>query len=201
MRPSSPFAVALAALLAAPVAASAAPARRFGTTRGAEPAAAPAPFSRDLKIGGMVGLELGDLDGFTLRLDAEIPIVPLGSAGTLAGVGSVGYTRLTKTAWIGDVTWNVVTVIPAARFEGIVAPRVGLYGDVGAGLYTARFSTDTGVSTISDSTTGFAMRLAGGCFYELTPKMRLGAEIGFVPYFGKADMHDATLLVGAMFTL
>jgi hypothetical protein len=208
MRFRSPFAVALAALLAAPAVASSAPPRKTGTTRAAAPAApAPAPMSKDLAVGGLVGVELGTLGGFMLRLDGEIPIQPLTPKVNLSGVGSIGFSRLSKDVWLGDVTWNVFSAIPAARFSVPAAPELTLYGDAGLGLYFGSFSMEQtfpaplGTQKVSDSKVGFLMRFAAGGAYKLNPKTKLTAEIGLIPYFGDADTTNWTLGIGAMFAL
>ncbi len=204
MRIRSPFAVALAALLVAPVAASSAPPRKGGTSRASAPAAA-APLGKDLSIGAMVGAELGTLDGFMLRVDGEMPIQAIAPKVTLSGVGSIGYSRLSKDVWLGDVTWNVLSVIPAARFTMPVAPQMTVYGDAGLGLYYGSFTTKTSLPApadeVSDSTTGFLMRFAVGGGYALNPKTKLKAELGVVPYFGDADTTNWTLSLGVMFAL
>ncbi len=203
MRFSSPFAVALAALLAVPVVASAAPPRKGGTTK-----AASAPSSsKELTIGGVVGAELGTLDGFMLRVDGEMPIQPLSPKISLSGVGSIGFSRMSKDVGGVEASWNVFSVIPTARFTMPAAPLIDVYGDAGLGLYYASFSSswtnplDGTVVDVSDSTTGFLMRFAVGGHYKLNPRTKLTAEIGLVPYFGDADTTNWTLAVGAMFAL
>ncbi len=200
------FAVALAATLAVPAFASAQAKR--GTKSSAAPARqASASGTKQIWIGGLVGLELGDLDGFGFRVDGEMPLKPLSPKVNLSLVGSVGYSRLSMDLYLGDVGWNIFKVVPAARFTMPVAPKMSLYGDAGLGLYYGSFTmkqnfpAPIGTIKTDDSATGFLMRFGVGGFYDLNPKTKLSAEIGVDPYFGDADTTNWTLAVGAMFVL
>ncbi|HEY6099620.1 MAG TPA: outer membrane beta-barrel protein, partial [Anaeromyxobacter sp.] len=100
----------------------------------------------------------------------------------------------------------IVKLVPAARFTLPINPQIDVYGDGGLGLYYYSFSTKQtipGFITFTDSGSGvgFVMRLAAGGFYKVNPKLKLGAELGLLPYFNKVDTTDFTIMAGAMFAL
>jgi Outer membrane protein beta-barrel domain len=197
------FAAALAALLAVPSAGSA-QAKRGTRTQAAAPAGATAPGA--LTVGGFIGIETGDLSGFALRVDGELPFQRLSPQVNLSLVGSLGYTHFGKDIPFGTIRYNIVHVIPAARFTLPVNPQFDVYGDAGLGLYYYSGTAKTTVpffGTVEDSTSGVGlmMRFAVGGFYHVSPKLRLGAELGLLPYFNKVDTNDWSLLVGAMFAI
>ncbi|HET7825974.1 MAG TPA: outer membrane beta-barrel protein [Anaeromyxobacter sp.] len=207
----TPIALAVAALLAAPLTASAQASKkgtRASTTRAAGTATAPGD---GLSVGGFIGYEGGDLSGLTLRADAELPFQQLSPQVKLSLVGSLGYTHFGKDidapGLSGDITFNVVHAIPAARFTLPINPQIDLYGDAGLGLYFYHFTTKQTVfgvpaaTHVSGSGLGLLMRIAVGGFYRVSPQLRVGAEVGVLPYFNKIDTTDWTLLVGAMFAL
>lgn len=201
----TPIALAVVALLAAPVAASAQAMKpKPGTVRGAGTSTA---AGDGLSVGGFIGFETGDLTGLALRADAELPFQQLSPQLKLSLVGSLGYTHFGKDVPFGDITFNVVQLIPAARFTLPINPQLDLYGDGGLGLYYYRFTSKQTLPpfgfVVNDSGSGIGllMRLAVGGFYKVSPQLRLGAEVGVLPYFNKIDTTDLTLLVGAMFVL
>lgn len=202
----TPVALALAVLLAAPTSA-AAQAKRGAPAGATQPAAATGTTpAGGLSVGGFIGFESGDLTGFALRLDGEMPLQMVSPQVALSLVGSAGYTHFSKDIAFGDITFNIVKLVPAARFTLAINPQVDLYGDGGLGLYYYSFHTSQSIPVLgtfrdSGSGLGLMMRLAVGAFYKVNPKLRLGAEFGVLPYFNKVDTTDVTLMVGAMFAL
>jgi outer membrane protein with beta-barrel domain len=201
----TPIALALAALLAAPFAASAQATKARGpTTRATGTTTQPGD---GLSVGGFIGFETGDLTGLALRADAELPFQQLSPQLKLSLVGSLGYTHFGKDVPFGDITFNVVQAIPAVRLTLPINPQLDLYGDGGLGLYYYRFTSKQTLPPFafvvddSGSGLGLLMRLAVGGFYKVSPQLRLGAEVGVLPYFNKIDTTDLTILVGAMFVL
>ncbi len=183
--------VSLAALFALAV-----PLSAFAQSRGASRAT-----GTGLGAGVLIGMESGDGDtGLALRGDAVLDSKWIAPNVLLSGVLSLGFTRFSN-GWSDpnykfDVSDNIFKVIPAVRFTFDIAPQFGLYADAGIGFYFASIEsklTDrywgTYVST-SDSAFGVMMRFAGGAFVKVSDGFRLGAEMGFNPYFG--DFHDTT---------
>lgn len=200
------FAVTLAALLAAPAARAQTRTSTSSRAQASRPATttAAATGTDTLSVGGFVGFETGDLTGFALRLDGEMPFQQLSPQVKLSFVGSLGYTHFGKDVPFGDITFNIVKVVPAARFTLPVNPQIDLYGDAGLGLYY--YSGTTKVTfpfTVKDTTSGIGvlMRFGAGGFYRVNPKLRIGAELGVVPYFNEVDTTDFTIMVGAMFSI
>jgi Outer membrane protein beta-barrel domain len=203
MHVRTPIALAVAALLAAPLSASAQAKRG---TRGQTTAASSTAAASGLSVGGFVGFETGDLGGFSLRLDGEMPLQALSPQIALSLVGSVGYTNFGKDIQFGDISFNLFKVVPAARFTLPLNPQFDVYGDAGLGLYRYSFSSKQDLpffGRIEDSGSGFGLmvRLGLGAFYKVNPKLRIGAEFGILPYFNKVDTTDVSLMAGAMFAL
>jgi opacity protein-like surface antigen len=183
------------------------------------PAQAPAATSdaatfdlKELSLAGYLGGEFGDLDLFSLRADASLPVKALSPTVRLHGVASLGYGHGSRSVTLGSATWNMVTLVPAARFQARVAPHFELYGDLGLGLYLGFASSEVTIPgfppfipeqqvTSSSTNFGVMMRIAAGALYELTPKVKLAAEMGINPYFGDASTTNFVLLVGAQFKL
>lgn len=154
--------------------------------------------ARALRVAGLAGLEVASGEtGLGLRVDGELPIQPMGPSVELSAVGSLGYTRFSDTSSTdsGDYSQatNVLRLVPAARFSMPLAPRLGVYGDAGLGLYWARTSVETPFGDGSESGVGVTMRFAAGSGYDVTRQLRLGAELAWNPYFG--DFSDDTLSV------
>jgi opacity protein-like surface antigen len=146
----------------------------------------------------LLGFEDGDGDtGLALRGDLEMLPTHLGPNTNLSLVLSLGYTRFSESYYGWDWGMNLFKLVPAARFGFDLAPRFGLYGDAGLGLYVANMSVKErdpyyGTWTkASDSTVGLVMRLAAGAKFDVTPAFGLGAELGVNPYFG-GDYEDTT---------
>ncbi len=213
MHVRSLFAVALAALLASPAAsAQAKPAP-------ASASAHPAGTGAGVSIGGFVGYETDDLDGFNLRFDGEIPIQRLSPQLMLSGVGSVGLSFLSTSVggypgfqyWSGDWNATILKIVPAVRFTIPLSPQFSLFGDAGLGLYHAWLSTDYAVAspiypyyataTAKGSDTGFMFRFGAGGFFQLSPRMKLSLMVQLDPMLG--DYNDTTFsfLAGLMFGL
>jgi Outer membrane protein beta-barrel domain len=205
MRFRTPIALAVAALLTAPLAASAQATKKATTASSTRAAGTRTTPGDALSVGGFIGFETGDLTGLALRADAELPFQQLSPQVKLSLLGSLGYTHFGKDLPLGDITFNVVQLVPAARFTLPINPQLDLYGDGGLGLYYYRFTSKQTFFGIaqndSGSGLGILMRLAVGGFYKVNPQLRLGAEVGVLPYFNKIDTTDLTIMVGAMFLL
>jgi hypothetical protein len=161
---------------------------------------------KDLSVAGYIGGEFGDVTTFALRADASLPLMPLTPQIKLHGVASLGFDHGGLDVPFGTTTWNIVTLIPAARFQLRVAPKLDLYGDVGLGLYFGSESTETtlpilGTVKTSSSNVGVLMRFAAGGFYEINPKLKLAGELGLTPYFSKVSSTNFVALIGAQFKI
>jgi hypothetical protein len=208
MKVRSLFALAIAALVA-PVAASAAP-------QSASRTAPVAMTSSALEIGGFVGYETDDLSGITLRVDGELPFQALSPQIKLSWVGSIGFSHLTEDGFGGEVTANILKLVPAARFSLPVNPQFTLFADAGLGLYYSAWEIKQdaifvpgfgaiGGGKIDDSEVGLMMRIGAGAWFQVNPATRIGASIEFNPYFGDviatADQTTFILQAGAMFRM
>jgi opacity protein-like surface antigen len=155
----------------------------------------------------LLGFEDGGPEsGLALRGDVEFMPSRIAPNANLALVVSLGFTHFGDSFYFrdgfGDVreqwSWNLFKLVPAARLSFDVAPRFGLYGDAGLGLYVGTFSHEFDyryagyADDYSDSEIGLAMRLAGGARFAVTPSFELGAELGVNPYFA-GDYDDTTL--------
>lgn len=197
------LAVALAAFIASPVAATAQ--AKKGTTK-AQPArssaASTAPASKALSIGGFVGYEWGDADGFQLRVDGEMPFQQLTPQIRLSLVGSVGYSRASYDFFGGDLTVSRFKVVPAARFTLPLNPQLSVFGDAGLGFhYTSVSFNYTAFGDVSDSDFSFMLRFGAGGFFQVNPRTRIGAALMIDPMFGDYDDTTFALLVGLMYQL
>lgn len=168
--------------------------------------AAPPEGTRALAVGGFIGFESGDLDGFDLRLDGELPLQALSPQIDLSGVASLGFWRSSKDIAYGDVKMTILKLIPAARFTLPASPQLSLYGDAGLGLYRASFeSRETiplfGVHEQEWDEVSLLLRLGAGGFFQVNPKVRLAVEFDLTPYLGDVDATTWALLIGAMVDL
>ncbi len=202
MHVRSLFAVAVAALL--PVTTHAAQAKT--PVAQARPAAVASSSPRQLSLGGWIGYEMGDLDGIQLRVDGVMPFQKLAPQIELSFVGSVGYSRLTESAFGVDVTANILKFVPAARFTLPVNPQLSLFGDAGLGLYYASLSTDIdfgfGSESVSDSTVGLMLRLGAGGLFQVNPRLQVGASIYLDPMLtGDYDDTTFSILAGLTYQL
>jgi opacity protein-like surface antigen len=196
MNVRSLLAVALAALLV-PLAASA-------QTRRTSTSSARAAQSNALSVGGWIGYETGDADGFQLRADGEMPFQQLTPQIKLSLVGSIGYTFAGWDFPGGDVSVNRLKIVPAARFTLPVNPQLSLFGDAGLGLHYTSVSFEYdgfGAEDLDDSELGLLLRLAAGGFFQVNPQLRVGAQIVLDPIFGDYDDTTFAIMVGAMFAL
>jgi hypothetical protein len=192
MNVRSLLAVALAALLV-PLAASAAQTRRTSS----------APASNALSVGGWLGYEMGDADGFQLRVDGEMPFQQLTPQIKLSLVGSIGYTFADYDTYFGDVSVNRLKIVPAARFTLPVNPQLSLFGDAGLGLHYTSVSFDLGPGggDYDDSEVGLLLRFAAGAFFQVNPQVRVGGQVVLDPIFGDYDDTTFAIMAGAMFQL
>lgn len=230
MRLIAAAATTLALLFSMPAAAAKAPAKAAPTKAAparaleAEPVApAPAASSgtvyaaesgfnlQNASVSGFVGGEFGDLDGFYLRGDGTIPLMPLTPTIDLIGVAQLSFTHLGASAGGLDVSWNMVKVTAAARAQMALSPELDGFADVGLGFYYGRSAVDYPwfdpvtwtwtTATAKGSSGGMQMRLAAGGFYHMNPQTDLGAEIGLNPYFGDAETTNFFLGVGLKYKL
>jgi opacity protein-like surface antigen len=199
MNVRSLLAVALAALLV-PLAASA-QTRRTSSAR---------PAADALSVGGWLGYEMGDADGFQLRVDGEMPFQQLTPQVKLSLVGSIGYTFAGYDVGGGfgvpgaDVSVNRLKIVPAARFTLPVNPQLSLFGDAGLGLHYTSVSFEyDGFSGLDfdDSEVGLLLRFAAGAFFQVNPQLRVGGQIVLDPMFGDYDDTTFAIMAGAMFQL
>ena len=186
--------VVLALGLAAPAAAQ--------TTRRAPPPSS----SQAVLVGPLIGMELDGDGGLALRGDAVVPLSRLSGSATLDGVLSVGLTFFSDDngRFGPDVDTTIFKVIPALRLTAPLTPTVGVYGDVGLGFYYGSTTVDSGTfgdQSFDDDGFGVGMRFAGGLFADVSPRVRVGGEIGLNPYFGQYDDTTLSLLVSLMFRL
>jgi hypothetical protein len=184
------FAIAVAStltlLLAAPAAAQYSSA---GVTSGE-----PGLYLDQASFAGWIGAELGDGDGFYLRADGAVPIWEPIEGLQLKGVVNVGFTHFGEEVYGVDVSTNIFKVLASARAQYALLDELDLFVDLGLGFYLHGTSVDGGGS---DSGGGGTMRIATGAFYEVAPQMKVGAELGFNPYFGDVDTTE--FLIGAGF--
>ncbi|WP_242347006.1 outer membrane beta-barrel protein [Anaeromyxobacter terrae] len=159
-----------------------------------------------LSAGGLVGFEFASgTTGLGLRLDGELPIQAIGPQVNLSAVGSLGFTRFSDSTstGIGDYSQSthIFKLVPAARFTLPLAPAVAVYGDAGLGLYWARSSVDTPFGSSSDDGVGVTMRFAAGGHYDVNDNVRVGAELGWNPYFGDFSTDTFSVLGSVMVRL
>ena len=187
-----------------------------GLARAAQ-GASPSAGSR---VAVLVGVE--DEDGpaaLQLRGDLEFTQQRLTPAVTLSLVGSLGYSRFHDEATVADpffgpvlhqeATTHVLRFAPAARFSFGSHPVFRPYVDGSLGLYWASWSFEEtdytfappATFTASDSEVSVFMRFAAGAQFQLSPALALGAEIGFMPYFGDFDATTTSLLASATFRM
>jgi hypothetical protein len=171
--------LAFVTLLALPAAASA-QSRRPGGSGGNGGNGSP------VALQGLLGFESGNLSGLNLRGDVDVGLTRLTPRLELAGVGSISYSHLESS--VND--WEF---LPGVRFILDATPRLGIYGDVGLGLY--HISDDAG------SDTGATMRFAGGGTFAVGPRLRLVAEVGLHPHWGGYSDTTFTLLGGVRYRL
>jgi hypothetical protein len=155
-----------------------------------------------LHLGLLIGPEFASGDtGIALRGDISTALTHLAPNLRLDGVLSLGYTHFSFGPRDFDATANIVRLVPAARFLIPVAPAVTLYGDAGLGLYFGSLSFGNRFNRSSDNLVGLNMRFAGGALFDVSPTVRLGAELGVNPYFGDFDDTTTTLMFAAQFRL
>jgi hypothetical protein len=209
MRLFAAFATSLALLTSLP--AAAAPAKTAPATRAA-PASGAGFELKDVSVSGWIGGEFGNLDGVYLRADASVPVMALTDKVKLLGVASLGFTHLGMDVPYGSISWNMVKLLASGRVQMNVAPKLDVFADGGLGFYVGGWSSEVNTPAIppfipamtvkaDDTTGGFTMRFAAGGFYEVAPKLQVGAELGFNPYFGDADTTNFFIGVGAAYKL
>jgi hypothetical protein len=192
---------------AAPAAEPVAPAGTSGTVYAAESGL----DLQNASVAGFVGGEFGDLDGFYLRADGSIPIMPLSPSIDLIGVASLGFTHLGTSVAGLDVSWNMVRLLGIGRAQMALSPEIDGFADVGLGFYYGRSAIDYPAfdpitftwttATAKGSSGGLTMRLAVGGFYHLNPQTDIGAEVGLNPYFGDAETTNFFLGAGVKYKL
>jgi hypothetical protein len=219
MRRIASLAAALALFTAFPATAAVRKTTAAPVTRAAPapaPAAAPASGGsfqlKDISVAGYIGGEFGDLDGLYLRADASAPIMAMTPKIDLLGVLSLGYNHFGGDFGPATWSWNMVKLVASARAQMELAPKIEGYADAGLGFYFGWSKVETtfpGLPPLIPSTTmtatgssgGITMRFAVGSSYELNPQLKLGAELGFAPYFGDAETTNVFVGVGATYKL
>lgn len=155
-------------------------------------------------IGGLIGPEFADGDtGLGLRFDGQMPITDLAPSLRLDGVLSIGYSHFSESNRFFEVSTNILKLVPAARFVVPVAPQFGLYGDVGIGIYYASTNVEDRQLGFDDDDSGggITMRFAGGAFFDVTERLRIGGELGVNPFFGDIDDNTVSMLFSLMYRL
>lgn len=203
----------LAVALLAPAVALAAPAKKPAP---ATPAASSTSSSGlpGLEVGGFLGYETADFSGISLRLDGELPFRDLSPEVKLSLVGSLGYSRLSWDIPFGDVTANLLKIVPAARFTLPLNPQFALFGDAGLGLAYVSVKVEQNVPffgnvSASDSSLNLMMRLGVGAWYYVNPQLKLGAMLELDPIFGDfgtstggvSSQNTFLIQVGGMFKI
>jgi hypothetical protein len=218
MKIRSLLAVALlapAVTLAAPAAGSKSSSKSSASAAKPAEAAAPASPLAGLEVGGFLGYETDDVSGITLRLDGELPFRELSPQVKMSWVGSIGYSRLTKSYGFADFNSNLVKLVPAARFTLPLNPQFDVFGDVGLGLAYVGSTLEWKYpfsGSFSDSTFNIMMRIGAGAWYRVNPQLKVGAMLEFDPIFGNYGFSGANgiaassqntfnILVGGMFRL
>jgi hypothetical protein len=184
-------------LLAAVLALLATPAFAAGTqqasARAPAPPAASGPDTSHPDLALLLGGEWGSggYGAFRMRGDVGLDLRrPLAPNATLAGVLSVGLSHYGDEFTTGipgfSVTERISTwtfdVVPTARANFAVQPRVTLYADAGLGIGFSSESLEvsgTGVPAASGSGSGAfgVIKLGAGGYYRLDDRFQLGAEI------------------------
>lgn len=157
-----------------------------------------------LQLGGGLGFEFGDLDGFGLRADAVLPLQRLDRQVSLGLVGTVGFTHFGEDEGNFEIDVNVLKFVPAIRFGFDLTSQFSLYGDAGLGVYFADISVDTDPffgGDADDDEIGLMMRFAAGGLVAITPKLQIGAELGVNPYFGDLDDNTISLFGTLLYKL
>lgn len=152
-------------------------------------------------IAGFIGGEFGDLDGVYLRADGAVPIWQPVPQLTLLGVASLGYTHLGESSSYYELSWNIVRVVASARGQWAFNEQWDVFADLGLGFYFGGWKSETdvplfGTVEADDTTGGGTMRIAAGGHFAINEQMKVGAEMGWNPYFGDADTTTFFLGVG-----
>jgi opacity protein-like surface antigen len=174
-------------------------------------AAAGSPRSA-LELGALAGYEGTSMSGFSLRLDAVVPVRELDRRVTLSVVGSAIYSRLTDTAGFVEVAADAYQLVPAARGTLALGERWAVFGDAGAGLahVRARLTSRSAVfprRSSSASTLAPMLRLGAGVSYRASERLQVGAIVELDPilgdlgYAGGPRRNTVILLGGAMVRL
>ena len=152
-------------------------------------------------VGGFLGFDQGDLDGGAFRFDAELGLQRLAPAVMLAGVGSIGYSHLSFDHQDFTQRFDLFEVVPAARFVVPLGPQLGVYGDLGLGLYWGNLHThDYFLGYHADDTlVGLAARIGAGGYVWVNNQVRLGLELALHPHFGDYEDTSFTAMAGVMF--
>jgi hypothetical protein len=151
----------------------------------------PGFYIDQIAVSGWIGGEFGDLDGIYLRADGAVPIWnPLPQL-QLLGVASLGFTHLGDSNSYWEISWNMVRVLASARGQWTFNEQWDVFADLGFGFYFGGWKSevDTGLGTYEadDTTGGGTMRIAAGGHFAINEQMKVGAEMGWNPYWGDAD--------------
>ncbi len=120
---------------------------------------------------------------------------------SFSGIGAFAWSRLSRDAVGIESSWNLLEATPGARLTLAAAPKLGVYGEAGVGLFFGRFAYSWSFPTPGETgrnELGPSMRFGAGGLYDLNSRMRLEAGISVGRYFG--DVHATTwiLSVGGM---
>lgn len=174
-----------------------------------EPAAAGDPG--DPQVGGFAGWGAAATSGFALRADGELPSRALGTRLSLAWLGSLGLSRLTRRAsgfgYTGTATVTLLQLVPGLRLSRSLGDRLSAYVDAGLGLYRAATSTrhvyafGLGTTTTSSSEVAAMARLGAGLWVRAAPRLDVGAGLALEPHLGRFGETTVVLQAGAMYQL
>lgn len=164
MRRSSLFAIAAAALLAAPAVASA-----QSTTFDVG--------SRVASIGFMTG---GDYEGSGIGGQAEFGILKLGKA-TLGVGGFVGYQRDSETILSTKYSTTVIPIMAIGNVHFPIAsqPKLDVYAGASLGFFRVSAEVDgPGLGNVDASDTDSGFGIQGGVRYNMASKLSLMGQVG-----------------------
>jgi hypothetical protein len=164
-----------------------------------------------VRLGGFAGYGAATTSGLVLRADGDVPFRSFGSRLSLAWLGSLGFSRLTRgEGGFGvtrSVTVMVLGVVPGMRLSRPFGERVTGYLDAGVGVYRAgttvrqEFAFGLGHTTASTSELAGMARLGAGLWVRAAPRLDVGAGFGLEPHFGRFAETTFVLQAGAMYRL
>jgi hypothetical protein len=173
--------------------------------------AEPAGDPEGVRLGGFAGYGAATTSGIVLRADGEVPFRPLAPRLSVAWLGSLGLSRLTRgESGFGvtrSVTVTVLEAVPGLRLSLRLGDRVTGYADAGVGVYRAgtavrqEFAFGLGATTSSSSELAGMARLGAGVWVRAAQRLDVGAGFGLEPHFGAFGETTFVLQAGAMYRL